>query len=475
MGMKKAAAILFLYILLPFFGFTKAITVFFSCASFMHPSEGRYLEVYFKIPASSLGFEALGMGNFKAGVEISISIAKENDTVYFDKYLLSSPEIKDTSNLSFDLLDLKRAKLQNGKYTVSVRLKDHKTGSSASMSREVEISIPERQAAFSDIMLVDTFYSAKVQGVFTRAGYNFMPQVLNYYNGDKNSLTFYAELYNSDISAAGKEIDMAYYITSESGKIIPGFLKKKKLSPQQLKYVFDGFDIKGLMPGIYSLSLEAKDNTGNILAKKSTGFFRNTTTLSSRAEGASFGVLTARQINDFLEYLAPVATKDEIEQIKGLKTKSDTAAIRSFFVKFWRERDKLNPYMAFAVYNQNAIFAEKNFKSVIKKGYKTDRGRTLLKYGSPDYVSPYVDEQGAYPYEIWQYYKLKSQGNVRFIFYNPTQVENDYILLNSDAIGETKNPNWKQYIYRKINKDTQFDHNATPDNFGNHADERIKE
>ena len=125
-------------------------------------------------------------------------------------------------------------------------------------------------------------------------------------------------------------------------------------------------------------------------------------------------------------------------------------------------------------YAEKVKYVNAVYKGGYNKGYKTDRGMTVLRYGKPDYIAPYIDEAGAYPYEIWQYYKLKSQGNVKFIFYDPAN-DNDYILLHSDALGETKNPNWKQYIYRKSNKDNRMDHNNTPNNYGNHADDRIQE
>lgn len=85
----------------------------------------------------------------------------------------------------------------------------------------------------------------------------------------------------------------------------------------------------------------------------------------------------------------------------------------------------------------------KEFSTSIRKGYNTDRGRVYLQYGPPDNRTQMPHEPSAYPYEIWQYYKVKGQSNRRFIFYNPDLVTNDFKLIHSDALGEIMNDQWQ--------------------------------
>jgi hypothetical protein len=88
--------------------------------------------------------------------------------------------------------------------------------------------------------------------------------------------------------------------------------------------------------------------------------------------------------------------------------------------------------------------AEFNFKTPVKKGYQTDRGRIYLEYGPPNTRSERPSEPSTYPYEIWHYYTLSnSQRNKKFVFYSPDMVTNDYFLLHSDAIGEIHNYRWQ--------------------------------
>ena len=46
------------------------------------------------------------------------------------------------------------------------------------------------------------------------------------------------------------------------------------------------------------------------------------------------------------------------------------------------------------------------------RGYKSDRARVFMKYGTPDQIESANYEQSTRPYEIWYYYNI----NRRFVF-----------------------------------------------------------
>ena len=471
--------LLFILLLLCFCIIAKAgpIVVFFNNVSFYSPVEGSYTEVHIKIPVSTLCFEKSEKG-YIAGADIEIEILGDKDTAYSDRYILPTPLLKDTFNVDFNLVDIRRARIKEGHYVVNIKVRDHKTGSKAEISKPLNIIVNDKIADFSDIILVDTFYISPAENVFTRGEIDYIPEINNFYGKDKEQFSFYAELYNADNILGAEDAQLRTYISDVSGKRLAGFSKTKAIHPQKVSVITDGFSIRDLPAGVYTLTLELRGNTGNMVAQKSVGFYRIMSPFEMNQDlqkGNSFGLLNARQISNFLEFLAPISGKDEAAVANEVKKKSDTAAIREYFVRFWTKRDPKEPYKTMMEYLDRVNYVQSVYKSGFTQGYKTDRGAAVLRYGKPDYIAPYIDEVGAYPYEIWQYYKLKAQSNVRFVFYNPTGINNDYILLHSDAFGETKNPNWKQYIYHKINKDYNPEHNNTPDIYGTHADDRIKE
>ena len=79
---------------------------------------------------------------------------------------------------------------------------------------------------------------------------------------------------------------------------------------------------------------------------------------------------------------------------------------------------------------------QERFGSVQVKGYRTDRGRVYLQYGQPNDILEIPSDPVTLPYEIWHYYYLDNQSNVKFVFYDPALVGNDYELLHSNKYGE---------------------------------------
>ncbi|MCF0206328.1 MAG: GWxTD domain-containing protein, partial [Bacteroidales bacterium] len=81
-------------------------------------------------------------------------------------------------------------------------------------------------------------------------------------------------------------------------------------------------------------------------------------------------------------------------------------------------------------------------------GFETDRGVIFLQYGMPNHIFQSQIEPGAYPYEIWQYYRIGEENNCKFVFYNPSLVGENFELLHSNKLGELKTFNWTRYLTR---------------------------
>lgn len=140
--------------------------------------------------------------------------------------------------------------------------------------------------------------------------------------------------------------------------------------------------------------------------------------------------------------------------------------MKRFIYAFWVKRNASQPQNAFSDYWKQVLIANENFGTLINKGYDTDRGRVFLKYGMPNAISQRHNEPSAYPYEIWQYFQLKSQTNVRFVFYNKDQISNDFTLLHSDLRGEINNRQWELFLFQR-NNSFNVDDNNIYNQFGN--------
>jgi hypothetical protein len=50
------------------------------------------------------------------------------------------------------------------------------------------------------------------------------------------------------------------------------------------------------------------------------------------------------------------------------------------------------------------------------------------------------------PYEIWQYYRIGRQSNIKFVFVNENPSTQIYRLKHSDAVGEPSDPTWRSKV-----------------------------
>ena len=123
------------------------------------------------------------------------------------------------------------------------------------------------------------------------------------------------------------------------------------------------------------------------------------------------------------EDVSPIATKEEIEAFKKLKTNEER---ENFIAIFWQRRDpnpetEVNEYRE--QYYERIAYANEHFASGIP-GWKTDRGRIYIRWGKPDsveahpsggsYNRPSYEGGGnitAYPFETWFYRYLDGVGD----------------------------------------------------------------
>ena len=138
-----------------------------------------------------------------------------------------------------------------------------------------------------------------------------------------------------------------------------------------------------------------------------------------------------------------IASDREISQFKSLDS---LKAKREFLYNFWRNRDTdpsttQNEFKE--EYMKRVAYANKNFTSMLREGFLTDRGRVALLYGEPDQRDFYPSDSEVKPYEVWFYNEI--EGGVNFYFGDVTvsEIMNYYIQQKR---GEVKDENWMRRI-----------------------------
>jgi GWxTD domain-containing protein len=204
------------------------------------------------------------------------------------------------------------------------------------------------------------------------------------------------------------------------------------------------------------LVLEFLDVDETVLHKRECTFDRFNPTFEDVVVDFSQTVIDPRFFEElpkdslfyYLESLTPISSRADVAQIFTLIDKKDIELAQKYFQAYWIRTNPEGPTDAWIKYKKSVLAVQKEYGTLLMPGYKSDRGRVFLQYGPPNAKIQRPNEPGEYPYEIWQYYKIASFSNRRFVFYNPMGVGNEYVLLHSDLPGELFNNRWLQDVSR---------------------------
>ncbi len=450
-----------------------------SYCSFYSVEDGPFLETYLSVYAGSIVFQPVATGGFQGLVGVTMIFRNGENIINFKKYELKSPVITDTSQRDFSFIDQQRFTLTNGEYEFEIEIRDLST--SADPIRDVEsikIDFPQGQVSISGIELLESFRKSEEINVLSKSGYDLVPYLQNFYPREMNKLAFYSEIYGSDqLLGASQSYLLSWFIRSnETGKALSEFARNRKETAKPVNVVLHEFDISKLPSGNYDLVVEARNQQNQVIASNSLFFQRSNPEVKLELKdvaaldirGSFVEQLTNKDsISEYIRSLAPISTEMEVVFAQNQLRTADLLTMQQYFLNFWIRRDEVLPERAWIKYKEQVDIVNRSFKTPIKKGYETDRGRVYLKYGEPNTITdqPFessssgltiVDgrrdgDMGTVPYQIWHYYQLTSdQRDKKFVFANPSLATNDYALIHSNVRGEINNPNWQSDLIRQI-------------------------
>lgn len=390
-----------------------------------------------------------------ASVELTILIKKDSQIYNFEKYILNSPFSVNPK----DFIDVKRFKIENGKYELIVEAIDMNLKENTFYtSFEFEVDFSDK-LCFSDFQLL-----AKVEkspdptNPFVKNGYYMEPALFSFLPQTIDTLGVYFEIYNGEKLSEKSIIKLSINSGFRNTPIKELIVKEIKFNQSELVPVLTKMEIKGLQSGNYHLKAELRDRFGITRHTSSVNFQRSNPVGKTDINAASrdFESSFVHSLsNDSLLYslkaLVPVSEGNNLTGLTDLITWKKYSEGRYFLWRHYFEKNNLNPRQAYDEYIKYANIVDKTYRSQVGYGFETDRGYIYLKYGMPSDVVTRESEPTAPPYEIWFYDEIDQgkQKNVKFIFYIPSLAHNDYTLLHSTCIGEKNNPSWFYNLYSK--------------------------
>lgn len=456
------------------------------CTAELNP----YIEFSFLIKGNSVHYVKNKSNKFVADVRITVDILnRERDSLVKKlDYILGSVELDDTAKVEKDdIFDIKNITLPAGKYFLHFSLKDmNSTDTNVVYIDYIELNFSENIVSTSAISLYRNLYAIdKPDPIFDRYGYKTDPFFNPYVNEKINVIYYSMEIYNS-YKVVGPEKFMfirSYLINDQSKMVVPESITIKNLGTGVAKVLINQLGVDKIPSGNYSLMVEVYSSDSTLLSVTKKSFYKHNPgyvipleTYENISYSNTFvdKFTDLKQMKENVSCLIPIANVSEKEFIKNNVNTAKIENLKKFFYGFWIKRNPSTPESEWAKYNNLVQFVNKEYGNSFIKGYSTDRGRVYLQYGAPNttYDSPY--DSHSYPYEIWHYYKIDEQSNIKFIFYNVDMVSNNYELLHSDMRGELQDPFWKIKLSTRNTPIYNFDEKDIEDYWGSSADEDWK-
>lgn len=439
--------------------------VYFSYKNYLHPEQREYIETQLLFDAQSFDFHQTDTGN-TASFTVTQLFKLEDNIIVYDKSRVSSHLIDQQGKKNFYFIE--KFALPSGVYDYEMIIEDDfGVMDNLSFVKKIKIEDKVSHATFSDITLA-RFIEKNLPDkptVFTKFGYDIIPSFNLYYHDFIDELTYYAELYNLDKKHHDSVFVLKEEITNPKEDSVY-FTRYSRLKTLSFLPIIKIIDITDLPTNDYELTISIINREKELICKKSISFKRQNKPKieledieSIELSSAFENTIPIDSAAYYVSSLIPIAHKSEVKNIIKLLKLNDEYKNRKYLQSFWNAVDNENALNSWLAYKFQVDRVEDNFGTNFQMGHETDRGRVFLKYGYPTQIYDMPSSPSEYPYEIWQYDRVQSFTNRRFIFYNTTNLNNDYRLLHSNMVGEIQNRRWRL----EINKRNAFDNDLDSD------------
>ena len=439
--------------------------------NFRDPQGNPYVEIHTNIDAATVHFQRTAGGNFAACTNLTFFIQKVGDTGEASaiRVELKSPNLSDTSaaSLAFFLNDVRKIPLEIGDYSLVGLIED--TFDPAKPEHKFEQNFQVKGGnpgdfGMSDLLFVENIEKSAEKKSFTRYGWDVVPLLTNDFYENREKLTFYLELYNTDNIPNGESYFInSFIIPANSNEKLDKYQRTVKKAPAKLDLYNHTFDISSLPTQTYYLNVDLFNAKNEKIFSVYKKFYVYNTRISvdviaQQAQSDKFFDYTEQELDFFFRPMAYISTNTEQEFAKALTTYEEKKA---YFFSFWEKRAvnpedlPVKPWMEFKA---RLDYVNEHYPSTYLGGWQTDRGRVIITYGTPNDIERFPFESWQYPHEVWHFNQIQSQNNVIFVFYDPDGVTGDYSLLHSSLRGEVSNPRYKVELIRRTTNTSNPDY-----------------
>ncbi len=428
-------------------------------AIYRAPSGHVYAEIYLSFYQNNLNYISKE-GHYEAQY-LAVAEILQGDSVINRgvKNMVSKVDSIRQISSSRQFLNTFAFELMEGSYQAKVVVRDVNSNNTGEYMLDFDArEFPQDSLTVSDIQLASSISQDQTKSEFYKNSLTVVPNPGGIYNVALPVVYYYAEAYNlAPMPQTAGEYSVACTITDQGGNVIKTYPAKSHKKPGTSAVLMGGYNVVTLPAATYFLNLTVEDQQTSQEVHVSKRFTvikqgkRQQTVPDSLIAGKSqrvdisqYSHLSEEEMDKEFEATRYFAKNTEKEIYKTL----DKEGKRTFLTNFWKRYDPMpnTDENEFKLdYIERLNYANANFGTMHKEGWKTDRGRVLLTYGRPDEIERHYMDIGMNPYEIWQYHNL--EGGAIFVFGDRTGF-GEFELLHSTYSRELYQPDWEKLLTR---------------------------
>ncbi|HEX2963726.1 MAG TPA: GWxTD domain-containing protein [Ignavibacteriales bacterium] len=448
--MKKALAFICLFI--PFLALTAQtadipavsrgnLQFYVDHAGFQGKEGKTYEEFYLMVMADQIKYKA--NNNRQTGsIKISFQLLDDKkNTVIKKDWITEAVQPDDTTGLRTKVIydQWTSESLSPGVYSAALKLEDENSSNSSSASFMISVpSYEEASLSGSQIEFVSGIGKADGNKTFLKGNSSVIPSPSRRFGILNPVLYLYYELYNVP-SGGGENLTVTYSIKSQDGRTIKSYPSMKVKKNNTSAAVLNGVSVSAVPTGVYEFVVTASDSASG----QKVSFSRNFEVIQMDYARQK-PVISEEEAEVAGRILKYIATPEQYRIYEGLNLTGKA----QFLVQYWKQNDptpETDVNELLDKIQQRYNYANQNFGWGRQEGWATDRGRILIKYGTPDDIERHVYESDTVPYEIWVYNREKS-----YIFvFADERSDGHYKLIHSSKDNEVHNENWMEQL-RKL-------------------------
>lgn len=428
-----------------------------------------YIELYWQVDPNSVHFRVDTNDIWLGKVKTEVKVYTDTGIIANEQYYLQTTKAASLRAAQLqNIMDLHRYVVPEGKVFFELKLYEDKY-EDETFTYIDSVTIEQEDAPFySQLQLIDTSYKTDAEdNLFYKNGNLQIPLSFDFLDDPRKFLHYYFELYSTHLVEDTPLVQTIFISKKELDYTILKLSHTDTIQPATVLPVRGRFRIDVLPSGNYYLNVILKNAIGQKLTQRSLFFQRSNqdpvvledttgsdSSLFEKVElfdlGETFvGEYTGPQLMAILKMIKPIATEIELPNIDAFSQKPNFTYMRYFIYNFWKAHTPSDPEQGWKDYTKRVKEVNKLFGTGAKPGYETERGYYYLKYGEPDLRWVVTAEEGAWPYEVWQYNAPgKQSSGGAFLFYSPGFMVNDYRLLHSTVQGEIFNTAWRAQLYK---------------------------